>query len=230
MRSMPFPTTRSSVVLALASEQDEERARAVEIVAEVYWQPLYRYARIAHSRAPVEAEDLAQGFLAKMLEKEILASYERDRGSFRTFVRTLFDRYVANEVKAANRMKRGGGAAADDITSPEAELTPDQHVRTPEEIFDAEWARSVFAVAVERLRGRLRPEDFAMFEAYDLDSTGVSYRELAERFSLNVTTVTNRLASARRLFRESVLAILRDATTSDAEYRSEVRALLRTDP
>jgi DNA-directed RNA polymerase specialized sigma24 family protein len=70
-----------------------------------------------------------------------------------------------------------------------------------------------------------------MFEAYDLDdSRSVSYRDLAERFSLNVTTVTNRLAAARRLFRESVLEILRDATASDSEYRAEVRALLGAEP
>jgi len=41
--------------------------------------------------------------------------------------------------------------------------------------------------------------------------------------------VTNRLASMRRRFRELVLEVLRDATASDREYRTEVRALLGVD-
>ena len=228
---MPFPTTRSSVVLALTSEHETDRARALEIIAEIYWRPLYKYARLAHSRAPIDAEDLTQGFLARMVEKDALATYDRGRGSFRTFVRTLFDRYVANEVKAAHRIKRGGEVVAAPFDSAESEVASDKHVRTPEEVFETEWARAVFSVAIERVRDRLRPDDFAMFEAYDLDdSTSVSYRDLAERFALNVTTVTNRLAAARRLFRETVLEILRDATASDTEYRAEVRALLGAEP
>jgi len=98
-------------------------------------------------------------------------------------------------------------------------------------LFQAEWARSVFALAIDRLRERIRAEDFALFDACDLDdAVRVSYRELAERFDMNVTTVTNRLAAARRRFREIVLEILRDATASDAEYRSEVRSLLGVEP
>ena len=215
---MPFPTTRRSIVLALASDDDAERARALETVLELYLRPLCTYARLAHTRAPIEAEDLTQSFLARVLEKEALASYDPGRGTFRTFLRTLFDRHVANEIKAAFRLKRGGG-------SNEIEFAP--HTKSPEELFQDEWARSVFTLAVDRLRERIAQNDFALFEAFDLDdSNRPSYREMGERFGMNVTTVTNRLASARRKFRECVLEILREATASEREYRSEVRALL----
>ncbi len=223
-----FPTTRSSVVIALGSDDDAARARAFETVAEIYWRPLYKYARLAHSRAPVDAEDLTQSFLARILEKDAFVSYDRERGSFRTFLRTLFDRHVANELKAAQRMKRGGGTAAVDFASAESELVRDTQVRTPDELFQAEWARSIFALAVDRMRG---DENFALFEACDLDDAAhPSYRDLAQRFHMPVTTVTNRLAAARRRFRETVLEILRDATASDAEYRAEVRSLLGVEP
>ena len=68
------------------------------------------------------------------------------------------------------------------------------------------------------------------FETYDLDDiANMSYRELASRFDLPETTVTNRLAAIRRQFRAIVLDVLRDATASDDEYRAEVRALLGVD-
>ena len=41
--------------------------------------------------------------------------------------------------------------------------------------------------------------------------------------------MTNRLAAIRRQFRAIVLDVLRDATASDDEYRTEVRALIGVD-
>ena len=134
-------------------------------------------------------------------------------------------------MKAEQRLKRGGGATNLAFDDAEAELAR-EHDRggTPEDYFQREWARSVFAVAVGRLRETSRAEDFALFEAYDLDdSSKLSYRELGERFGMSEMTVTNRLAATRRRFRELVLDVLREATASDREFRAEVRALLGVD-
>ena len=103
---------------------------------------------------------------------------------------------------------------------------------TPEEYFQREWVRSVFSVAVDRLRARCEREgkqvQFAIFEAYDLDDDrGVSYRELAARFDIPETQVTNYLAAMRRRFREIVLEALREVTATDQEFRAEARALSR---
>ena len=84
-----FPTTRRSVILALASDDASERARAFDALVAIYWRPLYKYARIAHRRD--DAEDRTQSFLARMLEQNALASYDESKASFRTFLRTLFD-------------------------------------------------------------------------------------------------------------------------------------------
>ena len=93
-----------------------------------------------------------------------------------------------------------------------------------------EWVRSVFALAVDRLRGASGADEFTLFEAYDLDeSSRLSYRELGARLGMSETTVTNRLSAVRRRFREIVLDVLRDATASEPEFRSEVRSLLGID-
>lgn len=226
-----FPTTRRSVVLALASDDAVERTRAFDALVAIYWKPLYKYARVAHRRATADAEDLTQSFLARAFEKNALASYDAEKASFRTFLRTLFDRHAANEVKAASRQKRGGGEWHLEFDVAEAEIArePDRG-GSPEEYFQREWVRSVFALAVDRLRTTADTNDFALFESYDLDeSSRLSYRELGARFGMSETTVTNRLAAMRRRFRELVLEVLRDATASDAEYRREVRALLGVD-
>lgn len=226
-----FPTTRRSVVLALASDDAAERTRAFGALVAIYWKPLYKYVRVAHRHAAGDAEDLTQGFLTKAFEKNALATYETERASFRTFLRTLFDRHVANEMKSAARQKRGGGELHLDFSIAEEEIAC-EHERggTPEEYFQREWVRSVFALAVDRLRESSNATDFVLFERYDLDeSVRLSYRELGAQLGISETTVTNRLAAMRRRFREIVLDVLHDATASDGEYRREVRALLGVD-
>jgi F0F1-type ATP synthase membrane subunit b/b' len=61
------------------------------------------------------------------------------------------------------------------------------------------------------------------------EDRSVSYRELAARFSLAETSVTNELSAARQQFRQIVLDTLREATASEQEFRAEARALLGID-
>jgi RNA polymerase sigma factor (sigma-70 family) len=228
MSIAPFPTTRRSVIAQLSSGDVAERARAFDTLLACYWKPLYKYARVAFRRTREDAEDLTQSFFARAFEKESLVAYDAAKASFRTFLRLLFDRHAANEWKAGQRLKRGGGEVHLDFESAELEIGRDAATTvTPEEYFQREWVRSVFALAVERLRARCSEAQFAIFEAYDLDDDrSISYRELAQRLGITETKVTNDLAAARRRFREVVLDALREVTATEEEFRAEARALL----
>jgi RNA polymerase sigma factor (sigma-70 family) len=216
------------VIVALASVDGDERRRAFDTFVALYWKPLYKYLRVARGREVADAEDLTQSFLAKCFENGSLTSYDAAKASFRTFLRMLFDRFVANELKASLRQKRGGGSVQLDVVDAEAEIAR-EHDRggTPEDYFQREWARRVLTLAVERPREESDTARFAIFEAYDLDeSSNASYRQTGERFGLSETSVTNGLAAMRRRFRAIVLDVLREATASESEYRAEVRSLL----
>jgi RNA polymerase sigma-70 factor (ECF subfamily) len=226
-----FPTTRRSVVLALSSDDAAERSRAFDTLVAIYWKPLYKYARLARGHSDHDAEDLTQSFLAEAFERNTLANYDASKASFRTFLRTLFDRRDATEHRSSTRIKRGGASTAVDFSAAEDELLRDgTRGETPEMYFQREWTRSVFTLAVDRTRAALDATSFALLEAYDLaGDREVSYRALAERFSLSEATVTNRLAAARRTFRQAVLDLLREVTATDEEFRAEARSLLGVD-
>jgi RNA polymerase sigma factor (sigma-70 family) len=231
-----FPTTRRSLVAALASGDVGERARAFDTLVAVYWRPVYKYLRVRVARTREDAEDRTQSFFARAFEKDSLAAYDPARASFRTFLRLLLDRHAANESKSEGRLKRGGGAAHLDFDEAESEIGRDAGPgspaapETPEEYFHREWVRSAFALAVDRLRAACgtsgHDSHFALFQAYDLDGEDVSYRDLGERLGLSETMVTNRLASVRRQFREIVLETLAEITATDSEFCAEARALL----
>ncbi|HYK00231.1 MAG TPA: sigma-70 family RNA polymerase sigma factor [Thermoanaerobaculia bacterium] len=231
MSVAPFPTTRRSVVIALASADAAERTRAFDTLVACYWKPLYKYARVAWHRSREDAEDLTQSFFTRAFEKESLATYDGAKASFRTFLRLLFDRHVSNDWKAGQRLKRGGAEVHLDFEAAEAEIGRDSAPVAPDEYFHREWVRSVFSVAVERLRAACAVEGkqthFAIFERYDLErERETSYRELAARYGIAETQVTNYLAAMRRRFREQVLEALREVTATEREFRAEARALL----
>ncbi len=241
-----FPATHWSAVLAARSDDPAERLRALEAIAAAYWKPIYKYVRIRWGKSNEDAKDLTQDFFAKLFEKEYLEDFNPAKARLRTFLRVCTDRFVANEAKAAKRLKRGGGAThlPLDFDAAESELQrvgPDmQLAASPESVDDfleKEFIRSLFGIAVERLRSecesRGKQTHFRLFEIYDLESGGASkasYAELAKEFQIAPTDVTNYLAFARREFRRIALDSLREMTASDDEFRREARALLGVVP
>ncbi len=226
-----FPTTRRSVVEALRSEDVAERARAYDVLAEIYWKPLYKYARFVHGRDPIDAEDLTQTFMLEAFKGGSLETYDVQRASFRTFLRLLFDRSITNVDKHAARLKRGGASKHVDFSAAEVELSREAGGQeSAEEYFERQWVKSLLAMAVDRCREVLDPVSFDIFESYDLaHDSGVTYAQLGSKHGVSEMTVTNRLSSARRRFREIAVALVRDVTVSDREFRSEVRALFGID-
>jgi len=233
-----FPLTRHSVVAAAQGRDPEERDRAMEAITSSYWRPVYKYVRLRWHIEREDAEDFTQDFFFRLLEKDFLASYDPAKGKLRTFLRTCIDRQFMNQMRDAHRQKRGDAAAhiSLDFEEAEHELAASAQTGSAEDYFEKEWVRTLFALAVERLRAQCqqagKTTQFAVFERYDLADEDIrpSYAALAEEFRIPATGVTNYLAFARREFRQCVLAQLRDMTGSDEEFQREARSLLGVEP
>ncbi len=232
-----FPLTRWSALVAVRSENAEERQRSFAVLIAAYWKPIYKYLRLKWRKSNEDAKDLTQGFFALAMEKNYFQSYDPTKARFRTFLRTCLDGYVANANKAEQRLKRGGDAQmlSLDFENAEGEL---QHIEIAdhenvEVYFEKEWLRSLFSLALDALRleceAKQRTMHFQLFERYDLDesnATRITYDQLAQEFGLTTTTVTNYLALVRREFRRIVLEKLRELTATEAEFQQEARAVL----
>jgi RNA polymerase sigma factor (sigma-70 family) len=234
-----FPATRWSLIVAARSAEPEERQRALEILISAYWKPVYKYVRLRWDKDSEQAKDLTQDFFFHLLAKDFLARYDPQRARLRTFLRVWVDHLIANEDKAARRLKRGGEVQLLplDFESAEGEL---QHIEIPspglmEDFFEREWIRSVFSLSLERLRQeceqRGKQMHFRLLEFYDVDEAGkeLTYEQVGQRFELKTSDVTNYLAYARREFRRIVLEQLREMTGSEEEFRREARTLLGVD-
>lgn len=225
-----FPSTRHSALTLVRSADAEERARGVETLSSVYWRPVYSYLRLRWHRPHEEAADLAQEFFAELVQKELLARFDPGRARLRTYLRACIDGLVANHDRAAARQKRGGGAAPLPYDFEEEIERLVGTADPPDVLFDKEWARAVFALALRRLREECaradRSQHYALLEQYDLAGERPTYGDLAHRFGIAVTDVTNRLSRIRRDLRRVVLEVLRELTADETEFLEEARALL----
>lgn len=234
-----FPATRWSLIAAARGAEPEARQRALEILVAAYWKPVYKYVRLRWNKDNEQAQDLTQEFFVRLLEKEFLAQYDPKRARLRTFLRVCVDHLVANEDKAARRLKRGGEVEflPLDFESAEGEL---QQIEIPspgsmEDFFVREWVRSVFSLSLERLRQECEQRGklvhFRLLEFYDIDEANreLTYEQVARQFGLKPSDVTNYLAFARREFRRIVLEQLREMTESEEEFRREAHTLLGID-
>jgi len=221
-----FPSTQLSLLKSVSAGGTLPNA-AMERVAELYWKPVYRFVRLKFHKDNEAAEDLTQQFFATALERDFFRRFEPARASFRTYLRMAVEHFAANEHAAANRLKRGGGVVFEPMEDADA---PGE---CPETIFESEWRRQVFTLALDDLKRHCESAgkgvQWQVFEAYDLadltEAARPSYADLALRGGVAETSVTNYLAWARRMLRGFVEARLRGVTADDGELRREMRSL-----
>ena len=219
-----FPSTQLSLLEAASSGAGLPN-EALERVSALYWKPVYRFIRVKFRKNNEDAKDLTQGFFAAASERDFLARFDPAKASFRTYLRMAVERFAAGQHAAQNRQKRGGGV--------EFEPLDEDHAATaesPEQVFEREWQRQLFALALDDLRthseasGKQLP--FEIFEAYDLaGGERPSYADLAARHGVAETSVTNYLAWARRMLRQFVTERLRGVTAGERDLRDETRRL-----
>lgn len=226
-----FPKTSWSLVARAADPSDAAaRQSGLEELCRDYWRPIYRHFRAAWARPNEEAKDLTQAFFLWLLEGDALRRYAPEKGSFRSFLKALLRHFVQNHDQAMARLKRGGGARPLPLDPEVTGDLADPRSDDPRDAFDAEWRRTVFARALDRVRARFarEPAKLLVYEAYDLAPAAErpTYPALAERFGLAESDVRNYLFAVRQALRSEVRAELARIASDPAELEEEWNAFL----
>src|SRR5688572_10379401 len=137
-----FRTTRWSLVLTAGRDSTPASRAALAELCELYWPPLYSYAR-RQGHSVEQAQDLTQAFFARLLEKRYVEAADPQRGRFRSFLLASFKHFIANERDREQAQKRGGGQAplSLEFETAEARYTAEpRDTLTPEALFERQWA------------------------------------------------------------------------------------------
>lgn len=118
---------------------------------------LLRFAK-SHGLADSDAEDVAQHCISAFINKLDDFEYDRGRGRFKSWLRTL----VNNRVRNLWRDRKGRNAN-------ETELNGRVDERDiPDEAFERIWMEEHLWHCLRELRSEVNPETFAAYEAYVL--------------------------------------------------------------
>ncbi len=237
MREARFATTQWTVVLQAGRRPSPDADQALESLCRTYWYPLYAYVR-RRGYSAEDAADLTQEFFARLLEKNFLQTADRQRGRFRSFLLTVFGRFLAQQRQRRRAQKRGGGRRQLSIDFQVGEkryqFEPSDDW-TPERVYQRRWALTLLDRVVTQLGQQYAAKDqIALYEHCHTYLTGSSgeptYAETAEKLQMSegaVRVAVHRMRKRyRELLRAEVAQTVDDPETVDEELET-LRGALR---
>ena len=224
-----FETTQWNVVLAAGRSACAESQEALSTLCELYWYPVYAYAR-RRGLASEEAADLTQGFFARLIEQKIVGGADSTRGRFRSYLLGAFKHFLSHEWTRARAQKRGGGVkliALDPTRAEQRYGVEPAHDLTAQRLFERQWALRLLELTMEQLSAQCAADgkrrQFEVFRPFLSGATGAGYREAGAEFGLGegaARVAVHRLrARYRRLLREHIRRTVGSADEVDEEIR-----------
>jgi len=228
-----FETTQWSLVQAAAGDNSTAARRALAALCETYWWPLYWFVR-RRGHSVDDAQDLTQGFLTRLIDKQDVRMARQERGRFRTFLLSAFTHYIANEAQRERAQKRGAGIAPLPLEFEAAEhryRLEAADTRTPETLFDRRWAITVLDRALQQLRrGETDAGRIVEFDLIKPSLLGTSPEGGYAGWARTLATTESAVKVAAHRLRKRFQRVLREeiaqTVSTDAEVDDELRYLM----
>jgi RNA polymerase sigma factor (sigma-70 family) len=226
-----FATTRWSLVARAQDAAAPEARQALTELCTAYWYPVYAYAR-RRGHNHHAAQDLTQGFFARLLEKNDLAAADRTRGRFRSFLLTACQHFLANQHDHDTAKKRGGGRVhvTLDFTDADGRYSREPaDSTTPERVFDRQWALGILDRVLAGLRDEYeesgRVKLFDTLKGCLTGATEAGYAELADQLRMTVGAVKVAVHRLRQRYRDRLRAAIAETVATPEEVEDEIRDL-----
>lgn len=215
---------------------DRDAAGADEALAQLcslYWYPIFAFVR-RQGYSIEDAQDLTQGFFARVVEKGYLGNADQTRGRFRTFLLTACQRFLSDERDRAHALKRGGGAAAISIDVASAERRYAKalaHSEDPERLYERQWCLTLLSAVLDDLRREyVAAGNEKLFDRLApfltmADDAG-THAEAARDLVMTPAAVKIAVHRLRRKYRETFRNRVSDTLASDHDLDDELRHLL----
>ena len=238
MRSVPtsqFHTTSWTMVIAASGQSTSAPDDALARLCQTYWQPVYAFIR-RNGYDRDQAEDLTQGFFARLLERSYLIAVDRSRGRFRSFLLTAVKHFLANEWDRTHALKRGGHQLPVSLDVVEAErwYAPAAiDAATPERLFERRWALSLLEQVMTALRAEFAAAGReAQFDTLCLflhrESGDARYDTVAEGLGLSSGALRMAVHRLRRRYRELLRREIAETVSAPEQTDDEIRFLMST--
>lgn len=230
-----FPDTRWSLVVGLreGGADDSQVQRALSDLCEAYWFPLYVFTR-RRGYSAHDAEDLTQGFFARLIERGDFGSADQDKGRLRSYLLVALKNYMAERYQFDSAQKRGGGVKPISIDAAAAEeryaLEP-RDESTPETQFEKRWALTVLENILTQLRAEHEKKGkLALFEALQpmlaWGSGDGDYSAAATALDMTENNVRVSLHRLRKRYGDLMRAEIAETVADPEDIEGELQYLM----
>ena len=202
MQSMPMKPeaplleTRSSLIQRLKATINGE---SWEEFFHTYWELIYNVARRA-GLSEADAQDIVQETILKVHNSLDRFEYNRKRGTFKGWLRTVTRSRLNDFFKKQQRrpaLNQLLEEAADELQNLEDPEGPEI-----EKIWDEEWNRNLIQAALSRTKKLSSPKQFQIFKCHYIDEWTV--RETCRTLGVNAAQVYMAKQRVGKIFREAV--------------------------
>ena len=229
--SPAFPATRWTLILDLRSGDERSAGRALEELCRLYWYPVYAFIR-RQGAGPEDAQDLTQGFFARLLERGDFKSADQEKGKLRTFLLSAVKNHMVQDWRKRAAEKRGGGSVPLSLDAAEDRYALEPaDLRSPDALFDRRWALDTLEESMKRLEQEYadagKAELYAALQPYiSARPQGAAYAALGPRFKMTAGAVQVAVHRLRQRFRKSLEAVVAETVAAPEEVDGELRHLL----
>ncbi len=225
-----FQTTRWSLVLRAGGHDAPAARLALESLCKQVWYPLYGYVR-RRGFSPEDAQDLVQGFFARLFESGDLANVSPERGRLRSFLLAALKHHIANHRRGAQTLKRGGALHVVSIDLDDAEgrfSAEPADLETPDRAFDRRWAQTllerVLVTLGDEFRAAGRRELFLLLEP-SLSGEAPDHIDVAKKMGMTHGAVKVAAHRLRKRYGELLRREIAQTLARPEEVEDEIQNL-----
>src|SRR4051794_30094259 len=160
MKSGSLLATRRSLVDRLANWDDRKRWQEF---FDTYWKLIYSAARKS-GLTDVEAQEVVQETVITVAKNVGKLRYDPAKGSFKGWLLNITRWRIADQFR--KRLPNQDRLPDDDRMTAPMDRFPDPGGQTLAQIWEQEWKENLVAAAIARLKKKVDPKQFQIFDCY----------------------------------------------------------------
>jgi RNA polymerase sigma-70 factor (ECF subfamily) len=160
MKTAGLLATRRSLIDRLANWDDQRRWQEF---FDTYWKLIYAAARRS-GLTDAEAQDAVQETIITVARQIEKLRYDPAIGSFKGWLLQITRWRIADQLRKRDRAVKL--QSNDDQRTATIERVPDPNVADLDAFWEKEWQQNLFAAAITRVKKKVDPKQFQIFDCY----------------------------------------------------------------
>jgi RNA polymerase sigma-70 factor (ECF subfamily) len=154
--------TRTTLLYRLKDWQDRP---SWQDFFDTYWKLIYGVA-IKSGLNKAEAEDAVQETMISVVKHMPTFKYDRATGSFKAWLLTMTRWRIADQFRKRTRLPLYDSSGSIDADTSIMDKLVDPASASLDRLWDAEWEKRLLDAAIEKVKRRIDPEKYQIFDFY----------------------------------------------------------------